>query len=287
MIVNHNLSSINTNRVMGKVGTQIDKSLEKISSGMRINRGGDDASGLAVSEKMRAQIRGLGQASKNARDGSSFIRTAEGYLDESTKILHRIRELGVQAANGIYSDEDRAQIQTEVDQLVMEIDRIASHATFNGMNILTGRFADDKLGGTPSASMWFHVGANMDQRIRAYIGTMSAKGLKVIHPDTEEKISLSSPEKANRTLGLVDQALKRLVKQRAELGAVQNRLDYVMSSVDIGAENLQAAESLIRDLDMAQQVSEMVKDQILHQAGIAMLSQANTKGQGILRLLGG
>ena len=175
MIINHNMSAIFANRQLKVNNWSLDKNMEKLSSGSRIARAGDDASGLAVSEKMRSQIRGLRQASDNAMNGISFIQTTEGYLQESQDIMQRIRELSVQASNGIYTDEDRMQIQVEVSQLVDEVDRIASHAQFNGMNMLTGRFA--RLGGenVVTASMWLHIGANMDQRERVYIGTMTSE----------------------------------------------------------------------------------------------------------------
>jgi flagellin len=262
--------------------------MEKLSSGLRINRAGDDASGLAVSEKMRSQIRGLRQAVANSQNGISFIQTAEGYLQESQDILQRLRELSVQASNGIYSNEDRMQIQVEVSQLVSEINRIASHAQFNGMNMLTGRFARATGENAVTASMWLHVGANMDQRIPVFIGTMTAQGLGVQGsnglPGNATFISLSSPDRANAAIGVLDHALRMVNKQRADLGAYQNRLDYAMKGLSIGAENLQAAESLIRDTDMAAGMVEFVKDQILVQSATAMLAQANTKPQSVLQL---
>src|SRR6056297_4335229 len=169
MIINHNMSALYANRQVGQANQSVKSNIEKLSSGMRINRASDDASGLAVSEKMRAQIRGLNQAERNIENGVSFIQTTEGYLQESQDILHRMRELAVQSANGIYTDEDRMQIQVEISQLVDEIDRIASHAQFNGMNMLTGRFAADGGENTVTASMWFQIGANMDQRERVFI----------------------------------------------------------------------------------------------------------------------
>lgn len=285
MVINHNLSSINANRVLHFKSDEVDSGMAKLASGMRINRAGDDASGLAVSEKMRSQIRGLNRAGMNAQDGISFIQTTEGYLQESTNVLQRIRELSIQSANGIYTSEDRMQIQVEVSQLVAEVDRIASHAQFNGLNMLTGRYATIASGGTPTASMWFHVGANQDQRIQAFVGTMTAKGLSLRNVANNEITSISTPELANRTIGVIDNALKKVNKQRADLGAYQNRLESVTRAVAIGAENLQASESRIRDTDMAKQMSELVKDQILTQAGTSMLAQANTKSQGVLRLL--
>jgi len=259
--------------------------MEKLSSGMRINRAGDDASGLAVSEKMRAQIRGLNMASFNAANGISFIQVAEGYLQETQDILQRLRELSVQAANGIYTEEDRMYIQIEVSALVAEVDRIASHAQFNGMNMLTGRFARGTGQNVPTASMWFHIGANMDQRTQVYIGTMTATGLGIRDPGDNTFISLETPESANRTISTLDVALRSVSKQRADLGAYQNRLEHSVRSIDIGAENLQAAESRIRDTNMANEMVEYVRNQILSQAGTAMLAQANQRGSSVLQLL--
>ena len=281
MIINHNMSSLYTDRVLNISNDSIMKNMEKLSSGERINRAGDDASGLAVSEKMRSQIRGLNQASKNIQNGVSFIQTTEGYLAETTDILQRVRELAVQAANGIYSDEDRMQIQVEVSQLVAEVDRIASVAQFNGMNMLTGRFA---LEG--DSTMQFQIGANMDQNARVFIGTMtaSALGLKGAQ-GSEEQITINSPEEANMTLGAVDAALTQVNKQRADLGAYQNRFEMAAKGVNIAAENTQAAESRIRDTDMASEMVEFTKNSILTQAGTAMLAQANSQSQTVLALL--
>jgi flagellin len=263
----------------------LDKNMEKLSSGIRINRAGDDASGLAVSEKMRAQIRGLNMAAFNAQNGISFIQVTEGYLQESQDIVQRLRELAVQSANGIYTDEDRMYIQIEVSALVAEIDRVASHAQFNGMNLLTGRFARPAGENVVVASMWFHIGANMDHRTQVYISTMTAKGLGIRNVGDETFISLSAPDSANRAIGTLDVALKRINKQRADLGAYQNRLEHTIRGINIGAENLQAAESRIRDADMAFETVNYTKNMILTQSGTAMLAQANQKGQTVLRLL--
>jgi len=284
MIINHNMSAINSNRQLGVVNRQTMQSMEKLASGLRINKAGDDASGLAVSEKMRSQIRGLNQAVRNIEDGVSFIQTTEGYLQESQDILHRIRELSVQAANGIYSSEDRMQIQVEVSQLVDEINRIASHAQFNGMNILTGRFAENSATGDV---MQLQVGANMDQSERINIGTMTAIALGLANEQGAGGIvTISSVEEANRTIGIVDDALKRVNKQRADLGAYQNRFEMASKGVAIAAENLQAAESQIRDANMASQMVEYTKNSILTQAGTSMLAQANMRTQSVLQLLG-
>ncbi len=285
MIINHNLSAMFANRSLGVTNLNVDKNMEKLSSGMRINRAGDDASGLAVSEKMRSQIRGLQRASKNGLDGISFIQTAEGYLQSSQDIIQRLRELAVQASNGIYTAEDRMQIQVEVSQLVDEIDRIASHAQFNGLNMLTGRFARETGENLITGSMWFHIGANMDQRERVYIGTMTAKALGVKNVGDDTIMTLSSPDNANRSIGVLDAALKKVNKQRADLGAYQNRLEHAIRGIDIGAENLQAAESRIRDADMASEMVDFTKNRILSQAGNAMLAQANQKTQQVLQLL--
>jgi len=285
MIINHNLSAMFADRSLRVVNDDVTKGMETLSSGMRINRAGDDASGLAVSEKMRSQIRGLQRASKNAQDGISFIQATEGYLQESQDIIQRLRELAVQASNGIYSAEDRMQIQVEVSQLVDEIDRIASHAQFNGMNLLTGRFARDNGENMVTGSMWFHIGANMDQRVQVYIGTMTSKALGVKNIGDNSIISFETPDGSNRAIGTLDQALKIVNKQRADLGAYQNRLEHAVRGIDVGAENLQAAESRIRDADMANEMVGYTKNRILAQAGTAMLAQANQKTQQVLQLL--
>ena len=284
MIINHNMSAMFAQRQGGVNQLHLAKNMEKLSSAQRINRAGDDASGLAVSEKMRSQIRGLNQAGKNIQNGVSFIQATEGYLAETTDIVHRLRELSIQAANGIYSEEDRMQIQVEVSQLVDEVDRIASHAQFNGMNVLTGRFAQDSVTG-PVA---LHVGANMDQREMMYIGTMTATALGIIGAQQggeNSMISLSSVDGANAAIGTLDSALKQINKQRADLGAYQNRFEMAYDGVSIAAENLQAAESRIRDADMAKEIVEYTKNQILIQSGTAMLAQANVQPQSVVRLL--
>lgn len=285
MVINHNMSAMFAQRSQGIQDLAQQKSMEKLSSGMRINRAGDDASGLAVSEKMRSQIRGLKQASTNAQNGISFIQTTEGYLQETTDIIQRIRELAVQSSNGIYSAEDRMQIQVEVSSLIAEVDRVASAAQFNGMNMLTGRFARPTGENTVTGSMWLHIGANMDQRTQVYIGTMSAMALGLRNVGDESILSLENPDDANRAIGTLDEALKKINKQRADLGAYQNRLDMTVKGLDIGAENLQASESRIRDTDMANEMVEFTKDQVLSQAGTAMLAQANQSSQNVLSLL--
>ena len=285
MIINHNMSAMFAQRTLGQTNVSTQKNIEKLSSGLRINRAGDDASGLAVSEKMRSQIRGLNRASANAQDGISFIQVAEAYLQETTDVMQRIRELSVQSSNGIYSAEDRLYIQVEVSQLVAEIDRIASHAQFNGMNVLTGRFARETGENTVTASMWFHIGANMDQRVRAYVGTMTAKALGVRDIGDESILTIDTPETANRAIGTIDEAIKKINKQRADLGAYQNRLEMSVVGINVAAENLQASESRIRDVDMAKEMVEFTRNQILTQSGTAMLAQANQQTQSVMSLL--
>lgn len=281
MVINHNMASLFASRQEGINAANLQNSMAKLSSGERINKAGDDASGLAVSEKMRSQIRGLNQASRNIGDAVSFVQVAEGYLAETTDVLQRIRELAVQASNGVYSDEDRMQIQVEVSQLVAEVDRIASSAQFNGMNLLTGRFSRES-----DSVMQFQAGANVDQNIRAYIGTMtaSALGLKGIQGEGNQ-VSISSPDEANTTIATLDEALKNVNKQRADLGAYQNRMEMAQKGINVAAENTQAAESRIRDADYAVELVEYTKQQILSQASVAMLGQANSQSQNVLALL--
>ena len=281
MIINHNMSSLYANRTLGVNNALLMGNIEKLSSGQRINKAGDDASGLAVSEKMRSQIRGLNQANRNIENGVSFIQATEGYLQETTDILQRVRELAVQSANGIYSDEDRTQIQVEVSQLVAEIDRIASQAQFNGMNMLTGAFAQEG-----DRVMQFQIGANMDQNTRVFIGTMTVQALGLGGSQGETgRISISTPDSANMAIGTIDDALRTVSKQRADLGAYQNRFEMAAQGIGIAAENLQAAESRIRDTDMASEMVEYTKNQILTQSGTAMLAQANSQSQNVLALL--
>ena len=283
MIINHNLSSLFVSKMEGLNSQALQKSMEKLSTGERINRASDDASGLSISEKMRSQIRGLNQASRNIGDAISFTNVAEGYLQETTDVLQRIRELAVQASNSVYSDEDRAQIAVEVSQLVAEIDRIASSAQFNGMNLLTGRFAKDS-----DTAMQFQIGANVDQNIRAYVGTMTSQALGLTGiQGTDERISISSPDEANSTIAVLDNALKNVNKQRADLGAYTNRMELAQKGINVAAENTQAAESRIRDADMAKEMVEYSKNQILTEVSSAMLAQSlNVNRSAVAKLLG-
>lgn len=278
------MSSIFAARQENLNAVDLQKSMEKLSSGQKINRAGDDAANLAVSEKMRSQIRGLNQASKNVQNGVSFIQTTEGYLQETTDILQRIRELAVQASNGVYSDEDRMQIQVEVSQLVAEVDRIASTAQFNGYNMLTGRFAKET-----DNSIIFQVGANVDQNIKINIASATAEslGLRGKGQDGEDGalVSVADTETANRTLATIDEALKNVNRQRADLGAVQNRMEMAAKGINVAAENMTSSESIIRDADMAKEMVDYTKNQILQQASTAMLANANSQSQTVLQLL--
>lgn len=285
MIINHNMSSIFAARQENLNTQALKSSMEKISSGQKINRAGDDAANLAVSEKMRSQIRGLNQANKNVQNGVSFIQVTEGYLQETTDILQRIRELAVQSSNGLYSSEDRLQIQVEVSQLVAEVDRIASSAQFNGLNMLTGRYADNEIG----EKMTFQVGANVDQSISVNIASATAGALGLKGEDQNggigNLVSVEDAESSNMTLATIDNALKIVNSQRANLGAIQNRMETAAKGIAIAAENLTSTESIIRDEDMASAMVEYTRNQILQNSSIAMISQANTQSQNVLGLL--
>lgn len=282
MVINHNMSSIFAARQEGLNTAALRNSMEKLSSGEKINRAGDDAAGLAISEKMRSQIRGLNQASRNVENGVSFIQTTEGYLQETSDILQRIRELAVQSSNGLYSEEDRMQIQVEVSQLVSEVDRIASSAQFNGMNMLTGRFAKDS-----GSVMTFQIGANVDQNISVNVAsaTASALGLTGIQGEEGNSISIATADEANQTIATIDEALKTVNRQRADLGAVQNRMEMAQKGINVASENMTSAESVIRDEDIATSMVTYTKNQILQQSATAMLAQANSQSQNVLALL--
>lgn len=269
MIINHNISALNAWRNLNITDSSMDKSLEKLSSGLRINRAADDAAGLAISEKMRGQISGLNQAVRNAQDGISLIQTAEGALNETHAILQRMRELAVQAANDTNTDADRAQIQAEITQLISEINRIGNTTQFNTKSLLTG-----------TLNATFQIGANEGQTLSLKISDMRASALQV------NGISLSTRGGASTAITTIDKAISMVSTQRAKLGAVQNRLEHTIANLSVASENLTAAESRIRDVDMAQEMANFTKEQILQQAGTAMLAQANQKPQAVLKLLG-
>ncbi len=280
MIINHNSSAVQAHRVLKFNEWNTDKTMSRLASGERITRAGDDPSGLAVSEKMRTQVRGLRQAERNTEDGMSLIQTTEGYLQQMSDILQRIRVLAVQSSNGIYSNEDRQLIQVEVSQLVDEVDRISSQAEFNRYALLKGDFSRTSKTG----SMWFHMGPNANQRSRVFIGTMSSKALNLRGADNKI-VTLSSPAQANATIGTVDGALETLMKQRADLGAYYNRLEHTAKGLMVAYENVASSESRIRDADMAEEMVNLTTQQILTQTGVAMLAQAGVRPQGILQLL--
>jgi len=279
MRINHNMSAVFASRHLAEVENRLDRSIEKLSSGERINTAGDDATGLAVSEKMRTQINGLVQAEKNAQNGLSFIQVAEGSYQQVNEIMQRIRVLSVQSANGIYSRDDRVQIQVEVSQLIDEVDRIASSAEFNRMKMLQGEYAKSSKKG----SMFFHVGANQNQRIRVYIATVSSKAFNLVN-EGNSKRTISTVAGANAMIGYVDSALDRLNRQRADLGAYYNRLENTVKALAQTYENMMSADSRLRDTDMAAEMVEFTKDRILVQTGAAMVAQANTKPQLIMKL---
>ena len=280
MVINFNQAAAFSSRMENVNTSNVLKTSKELSSGMRINSAADDASGLSVSERMRSQIRGLNQASRNVMNGTSMLQTAEGFMQSTTDILQRIRELAVQSANGIYSDEDRSMLQTEVEQLVSEVDRISQTAEFNGMTLLSGRFAEDGIK--------LQVGANADQNFTVKLADMSAAalGLKGAGQDgTEQSISLADPDSANMALATIDEALKTVNKNRADIGASMNRMEMTKKGIDVATENISASESRIRDVDMAKSITEHVRNQILQQSSISLLSQANTNNQNVLALL--
>ena len=269
MIVQHNLTAMNTNRQLGITTGAQAKSTEKLSSGYRINRAGDDAAGLSISEKMRSQISGLDKASSNAQDGISAIQVAEGALNETHTILRRMNELATQAANDTNTSTDRTAIQAEIDQLTSEIDRIRSTTQFNTMNLLDGSFTGKNL----------QVGALEGQTIKISISNMDAASLKI----TGQKVD--SNKNAGMAMTAFQKAIDTVSTQRSKLGAIQNRLEHTIANLDTTSENTSAAESRIRDVDMAEEMVTYSKNQILAQAGQSMLAQANQANQGVLTLL--
>ena len=269
MVVQHNLTAMNTNRQLGITTGAQAKSTEKLSSGYRINRAGDDAAGLSISEKMRSQIRGLDKASTNAQDGISAIQVAEGALNETHSILQRMNELATQAANDTNTSTDRAAIKAEIDQLVSEIDRIQSTTQFNTMNLLDGKFTGKNL----------QVGALAGQVIAISIGNMESSELGV------DSLDVTTNEKAGESMTAIQDAIESVSTQRSALGAIQNRLEHTIANLDTTSENTSAAESRIRDVDMAKEMVTYSKNNILAQAGQSMLAQANQANQGVLSLL--
>lgn len=271
MRINHNIAALNTYRQLTTNTTNTSKSLEKLSSGYRINKAGDDAAGLAISEKMRGQIRGLDQASRNASDGISLIQTAEGALNETHSILQRMRELAVQASTDTNATDDRIAIKDEITQLKAEIDRISTDTEFNTKKLLNGGFS--------TTSLVFHIGANENQTVELTIGKMDTTSLTI------QSIDLTTQAGAESAITSIDNAIVKVSTTRSALGAMQNRLEHTINNLGTSSENLSAAESRIRDVDMAQEMMEFTKNNILSQASQAMLAQANAQPQSVLQLL--
>ncbi len=277
MRINHNLMALNTNRQLSIVNGNTSKSMEKLSSGYRINRAGDDAAGLSISEKMRAQIRGLDQASRNAQDGISLIQTAEGALNETHSILQRMRELVVQGGNlGTNESEDLTAIDDEIKALQEELNGISERTEFNGKKLLDGTYASG------TGTLVFQIGANTSQQMTLNITSMSASSLGV---DSLDITTFASTSDVDTALGAIDTAIETVSSARSKLGATQNRLEHTINNLDNASENLTAAESRIRDVDMAEEMMEYTKNNILQQAAQAMLAQANQQPQGVLSLL--
>ncbi|AZO94004.1 flagellin [Halocella sp. SP3-1] len=276
MIINHNISSMNALRNLSVNSNEMSKTMEKLSSGYRINRAADDAAGLAISEKMRAQISGLNQAQRNAQDGISLMQTAEGAMAEVHSMLRRMRDLAIQAANGTNDADDKAKLQSEVDQLVSEISGIAVRTEFNGMKLLNGDVTD----------VSFQIGANSHQTIQVGMTDMRITGGADAAITALAGLSIETGTDAQSAIDTLDAAISSISATRSDFGAVQNRLEHTIKNLATTEENLQASESRIRDADMAAQMADLTKNQILQQAGTAMLAQANTKSQTVLSLLG-
>ena len=274
MVVQHNLTAANTNRQLGITTSGLQKSTEKLSSGYKINRAADDAAGLSISEKMRNQIRGLNKASDNAQDGISLVQTAEGALNEVHSMLQRMSELSVQAANGTNDTTDRSSINDEIQQLKTEIERVGSTTQFNKMNILDGTFST-------GANKLLQVGANANQTIKVDINALKS----VVGPSLIPGLNTDTATNAQSAITVVQNSIEKLSELRSKLGAVQNRLEHTVANLDNISENTQSSESRIRDTDMAEEMVQYSKNNILQQAGQSMLAQANQANQGVLSLL--
>jgi flagellin len=276
MVVQHNMQAVNTNRMLGQNVKAVAKTTEKLSSGYRVNRAADDAAGLSISEKMRNQIRGINQAVNNAEDGVSLIQTAEGNMNEIHSILQRMGELATKAANDVNASEDRNAIQAEINELGKEIDAISSKAAFNGTKLLNGSFK----------SKYLQVGANKGENMEITIKSMNCNGLfGAAGSAISGKLDMASHGSASKAMALISSAIKTVSTARSELGAKQNRLEYTINNLENYSENLTAAESTIRDTDMAATMTNYTKNNILQQAAQSMLAQANQSTQGVLSLL--
>ncbi|TGL36380.1 flagellin [Leptospira koniambonensis] len=278
MIINHNISALRANNVLKTTNHELDKTTEKLSTGMRINRAGDDALGFAVSERMRTQIRGLAQAERNVMDGVSFIQVTEGNLEQVNNILQRLRELSIQTSNGIYSDDDRKLVQLEVDQLIDEVDRLGKSAEFNKIRPLSGAYSKDSKN-----PIQLHVGPNQNEKLEIFVDAMNAGALQL--ENNGKKQTLSTPASSNAMIGILDNAIQRVNKQRSDLGAYYNRLEITAEGLQANYINMVSAESRVRDADMAEHIVDYTKNQILTKSGVAMLAQANMRPEQVVKLL--
>lgn len=278
MIINHNISALRTNNVLKTVNHELDKTTEKLSTGMRINRAGDDALGFAVSERMRTQIRGLAQAERNVMDGVSFIQVTEGNLEQVNNILQRLRELSIQTSNGIYSDDDRKLVQLEVDQLIEEVDRLGKTAEFNKIRPLSGAYSKESKN-----PIQLHVGPNQNEKLEIFVDAMNAGALQL--ETNGKKQTLSTPASSNTMIGILDNAIQKVNKQRSDLGAYYNRLEITAEGLQANYINMVSAESRVRDADMAEHIVDYTKNQILTKSGVAMLAQANMRPEQVVKLL--
>lgn len=280
MIINHNVTAMNSYRTLSVVNGNIEGSLEKLSSGLRINKAGDDAAGLAISEKMRGQVKGLDMATKNAQDSISLIQTAEGALNETHSILQRMREIAVQSANDTNTTSDRQELQKEMNQLRQEVDRISNTTEFNTKVLMTGAFS--------SSGLKFHTkGANSGQFLSLQFSSMKASALLISGFSTSAAVSITSAAAAETAITTISTAIQSVSAERSKFGAMQNRLEHSINNLKQTAENLQSAESRIRDVDMAKEMIDFSKNKIISQSATSMLAQANTNPQGILQLLRG
>lgn len=280
LVINTNIASLNAQRNLSRSQGDLNKAMQKLSSGLRINSAKDDAAGLAISDRMTSQIRGLNQAARNANDGISLAQTAEGALQETTNMLQRMRELAVQSANDTNTTADRASLDAEFQSLILEIDRIATTTSFNGKTMLTGSY------NSANRNFVFHVGANANQTIRISIAGASSRALGS-GANTIHSMAITTQSRANLTLGVIDAAISDVDVMRGNLGAAQNRMESTIANLNNVAENLSAARSRILDADVAQETATMTKNNILQQAGVSILAQANQTPQLALSLLKG
>lgn len=278
MIINNNITAKNAYRNLSDTTAKMNSSIEKLSSGIQVNRAADDAAGLAISEKMRAQVKGLDTAKKNAQNSISLIQTAEGALFETHSILHRMRELAIQSSNDTNTQSDRLKMQLEMDELRQELDRIAKTTEFNTKTLLSGDFSKNK------DALSFHIGANSYQNMTATLEKLDAKSLGVAQGENKA-LSIEKPKDSNKAIEKLDKAIEKVSTERAKYGAIQNRIEHSINNLGIASENLQAAESRIRDTDVAKEIMEFSKNKIIQESGSSMLAQANSAPQEVLKLI--